>query len=80
MAEDELIFSQAGTELAQLAIEKPGKYLQVLQGLKRIQDNTGRTLDNYQKSSKRFIISFAPDQTNPRSQEVGILMKSIHYF
>ena len=48
-SEDELIFSKAGTELAQLAIENPGKYLQVLQGLKRIQDNTGRTLDDYRK-------------------------------
>ena len=44
---DKVVFTSAGNELAQLAIDNPGKYLGVLQGLKNIENNTGRTLDNY---------------------------------
>lgn len=34
--EDRLLFEQAGTELATKAVEEPGKYLQTLQGLKKL--------------------------------------------
>jgi hypothetical protein len=44
---DTVVFTAAGNELAQLAIDNPGKYLGILQGLKNIENNTGRTLDNY---------------------------------
>jgi hypothetical protein len=44
---DTVVFTAAGNELAQLAIGNPGKYLGVLQGLKNIENNTGRTLGNY---------------------------------
>ena len=49
---DKFIFSAAGNELARLAIDNPGKYLGVLQGLKNIENNTGRTLGNYKNVQK----------------------------
>tara|TARA_R110002074_G_scaffold167299_3_gene328360 strand:+ start:37507 stop:39720 length:2214 start_codon:yes stop_codon:yes gene_type:complete len=49
---DKVVFTSAGNELAQLAIDNPGKYLVVLQGLKNIENNTGRTLDNYKNVQK----------------------------
>ena len=58
-AEDTSLFTEAGTEMAKLAIENPSKYLGVLQGLKGIQDNTRRTIENY-KLVQRGLLSALP--------------------
>lgn len=58
-ADDTSLFTEAGTELAKLAIENPSKYLSVLQGLKGIQDNTRRTIENY-KLVQRGLLSAMP--------------------
>ena len=57
--DDVSLFSEAGTELAKIAIDNPGKYLSVLQGLKGIQDNTRRTIENY-KRVQRGLLSALP--------------------
>ena len=75
---DERVFYNAGTELATLAIENPGKYLQVLQGLKRIQNNTGRTQEIY-RTVQRGLLSVLPqtEQTpglrNDNTDEINAL-------
>ena len=56
---DKQIFTAAGNELAFLAIENPGKYLHVLQGLKQIENNTGRTVGNY-KIVQKGLLSALP--------------------
>ena len=56
---DKEIFAEAGNELALLAIENPGKYLGVLQGLKQIENNTGRTISNY-KTVQKGLLSALP--------------------
>lgn len=61
---DKVIFSAAGNELARLAIDNPGKYLRVLQGLKNIENNTGRTLGNYKIVQKGLLSAL------PKAKEV----------
>lgn len=56
---DKEVFANAGNELAILAIENPGKYLGVLQGLKQIENNTGRTISNY-KTVQKGLLSALP--------------------
>ena len=56
---DKEVFANAGNELAILAIENPGKYLGVLQGLKQIENNTGRTFSNY-KIVQKGLLSALP--------------------
>ncbi|WP_282180263.1 tryptophan-rich sensory protein [Maribacter stanieri] len=56
---DNALFTAAGNELGQLAIVNPSKYLQVLQGLKRIENNTGRTMNNY-KFVQKGLLSALP--------------------
>ena len=56
---DKEVFANAGNELAILAIENPGKYLGVLQGLKQIENNTGRTFSNY-KTVQKGLLSALP--------------------
>ncbi|WP_299323611.1 DUF4175 family protein [uncultured Maribacter sp.] len=52
---DNALFTAAGNELAKLAIANPSKYLQVLQGLKRIENNTERTMANYKFVQKGLL-------------------------
>ncbi|MDP5062820.1 MAG: tryptophan-rich sensory protein, partial [Maribacter sp.] len=52
---DNALFTAAGNELGQLAIANPSKYLQVLQGLKRIENNTKRTMANYKFVQKGLL-------------------------
>jgi len=52
---DNALFTAAGNELAQLAILNPSKYLQVLQGLKGIENNTERTMANYKFVQKGLL-------------------------
>ena len=59
LEKDKQIFTAAGNELAILAIENPGKYLGVLQGLKQIENNTGRTISNY-KTVQKGLLSALP--------------------
>jgi len=54
---DKALFSAAGNELARLAIENPGKYLHILQGLQRIENNTLRTIDNYKIVQKGLLLA-----------------------
>ena len=56
---EKAIFTNAGNELAPLAISNPGMYLQVLQGLKGIENNTRRTMSNY-KFVQRGLLSALP--------------------
>lgn len=56
---DNALFTAAGNELGQLAIVNPSKYLQVLQGLKRIENNTGRTMNNF-KFVQKGLLSALP--------------------
>ncbi len=56
---DKQLFTDAGNELAQMAIENPGKYLTILQRLKGIQDNTQRYIPNY-KAVQRGLLSALP--------------------
>lgn len=68
--DDTILFTAAGNELAQLAIENPGKYLQVLQGLKSIENNTGRTLKNYQFVQKGLLLALPSTPQVPGSEKV----------
>ena len=56
---DKEVFLEAGNELARLAIENPGKYLNVLQGIKKIENNTARTIGNF-KSVQKGLLSALP--------------------
>ena len=56
---DKEVFANAGNELAILAMENPVKYLHVLQGLKQIENNTGRTVGNY-KIVQKGLLSALP--------------------
>ena len=68
--DDTILFTAAGNELAQLAIDNPGKYLQVLQGLKSIENNTGRTLKNYQFVQKGLLLALPSTPQVPGSEKV----------
>ena len=62
---DTALFTAAGNELAQLAIDNPGKHLQVLQGLKSIENNTGRTLENYRFVQKGLLLALPDSPQKP---------------
>ncbi|WP_235843274.1 tryptophan-rich sensory protein [Maribacter hydrothermalis] len=65
---DNTLFTAAGNELAQLAIKNPGKYLQVLQGLKRIENNTGRTIENYRFVQKGLFLALPQTPQKPGAE------------
>tara|TARA_R110002051_G_scaffold48308_2_gene95321 strand:+ start:74734 stop:76968 length:2235 start_codon:yes stop_codon:yes gene_type:complete len=67
---DTALFTAAGNELAQLAIDNPGKHLQVLQGLKSIENNTGRTLENYRFVQKGLLLALPSTPQVPGSEKV----------
>ena len=68
--DDTILFTAAGNKLAQLAIENPGKYLQVLQGLKSIENNTGRTIENYRFVQKGLLLALPSTPQVPGSEKV----------
>jgi hypothetical protein len=67
---DNTLFTTAGNELAKLAIENPGKYLQVLQGLKRIENNTGRTIKNYRFVQRGLFLALPQTPQKPGAERV----------
>ncbi len=71
-ANDSALFSAAGNELAQLAIDNPGKHLQVLQGLKRIENSTGRTLENYRFVQKGLLLALPDTPQKPGAKKMYI--------
>ncbi|MFV1450933.1 tryptophan-rich sensory protein [Maribacter sp. HS] len=68
--DDTILFTAAGNKLAQLAIENPSKYLQVLQGLKSIENNTGRTIENYRFVQKGLLLALPSTPQVPGSEKV----------
>ncbi|MDF4204363.1 tryptophan-rich sensory protein [Maribacter sp. SA7] len=69
---DNALFTAAGNELAQLAIENPGKYLQVLQGLKRIENNTGRTIENFRFVQKGLFLALPKAPQKPGAEKMYV--------
>ncbi|VXA95066.1 conserved hypothetical protein [Maribacter litoralis] len=69
---DTALFTAAGNELAQLAIDNPGKHLQVLQGLKSIENNTGRTLENYRFVQKGLLLALPDTPQKPGAKKMYI--------
>ncbi|WP_245233043.1 DUF4175 family protein [Maribacter forsetii] len=69
---DNTLFTAAGNELAQLAIENPGKYLQVLQGLKSMENNTGRTVTNYRFVQKGLLLALPKTPQIPGAEKAYI--------
>ncbi|HEA79286.1 hypothetical protein LCGC14_0417500 [marine sediment metagenome] len=67
--QDKVVFTTAGSELAQLAIDNPGKHLQVLQGLKEIENNTGRIMGNYKFVQKGLLSALPKAAQIPGAQE-----------
>uniref|UniRef100_UPI0025C54022 tryptophan-rich sensory protein n=1 Tax=Maribacter sp. TaxID=1897614 RepID=UPI0025C54022 len=68
--DDTILFTAAGNKLAQLAIENPSKYLQVLQGLKSIENNTGRTIENYRFVQKGLLLALPSTPQVPGFEKV----------
>ena len=66
---DTAFFTAAGNELAQLAIDNPSKHLQVLQGLKRIENNTGRILENYRFVQKGLLLALPKTPQKPGAEK-----------
>ncbi|WP_405382869.1 tryptophan-rich sensory protein [Maribacter sp. LLG6340-A2] len=69
---DTALFTAAGNELAQLAIDNPGKHLQVLQGLKSIENNTGRTLENYRFVQKGLLLALPDTPQKPGAKKMYV--------
>lgn len=69
---DTALFTAAGNELAQLAIDNPGKHLQVLQGLKSIENNTGRTLENYRFVQKGLLLALPDSPQKPGAKKMYV--------
>ncbi|TLP71887.1 tryptophan-rich sensory protein [Maribacter sp. ACAM166] len=67
---DKVLFTAAGIELARLAIENPGEYLQLLQGLKGIENNTQRTISNY-KFVQKGVLSALPQTKQLPGSKMG---------
>ena len=67
---DKIIFTAAGNELGRLAIEIPGKYLRILQGLKNIENNTERTIDNYKIVQKGLWSALPKAKEIPGARKV----------
>ena len=75
---DNALFTAAGNELGQLAIANPSKYLQVLQGLKRIENNTKRTMANYKFVQKGLLAALpktpqVPGTKKEYTDEINLL-------
>ena len=66
---DTKIFKNAGNELGQLALSNPGKYLQVLQGLKGIENNTQRTIANFKFVQKGLLSALPKTAQIPGAQK-----------
>ncbi|SIR22128.1 hypothetical protein [Maribacter ulvicola] len=66
---DNTLFTTAGNELVQLAIDNPGKYLQVLQGLKSMENNTGRTNANYRFVQKGLLLALPKTPQIPGAEK-----------
>jgi len=65
---DQLLFDQAGNELAALAIEFPGKYLMTLQQLKRLSDHKELTKDVLIEVQKGLLSALPiPDPNSSKS-------------
>ncbi|MEP2057293.1 MAG: tryptophan-rich sensory protein [Maribacter litoralis] len=69
---DTELFTAAGNELAQLALDNPGKHLQVLQGLKSIENNTGRTLENYRFVQKGLLLALPDTPQKPGAKKMYV--------
>lgn len=67
---DRELFTTAGNELAQLAIDAPRRYLPVLQGLKRIQEKGKQTRAEYKKVQKGLLAAL-PEARNVPGASLG---------
>lgn len=63
--EDRVLFEKAGTELATLAIENPGKYLSTLQGLKRLAEDKEQTTELLEKVQGGLLLALPKSEANP---------------
>ena len=68
---DTSLFTNAGNELARLAIASPGNYLSVLQGLKRIQEPVHRTKPEFEEVQKGLLSALPATKQIPGAK-VGI--------
>lgn len=66
---DKVLFENAGNELATLAIEFPGKYLNTLQQLKRITDGVLLTNETIKEIQKGLFMAIPRAGSNPSKYE-----------
>ena len=62
---DKILFEQAGNELATLAIETPGKYLNTLQRLKRLTDDNADSKKDLIEVQKGLLLAIPNTDPNP---------------
>ncbi|ASV30644.1 tryptophan-rich sensory protein [Maribacter cobaltidurans] len=67
--QDRQLFDRAGNELARLAIEEPGKYLETLQSVKLLSQSERVSRQQLQKVLKGLYGALPQKQTSPRAEQ-----------
>jgi hypothetical protein len=68
LEKDRLLFEQAGNELANLAIEFPGKYLKALQHLKHLSEGKNADLSLYNEVQHALILAIPKPIDTPKTR------------
>lgn len=71
MASDKTLFTEAGSELAQLAIDEPGKYLDTLQKLKWLSDSGNQWSKNELRQILKGVLAAIPKPSAKPSKREG---------
>jgi len=76
---DQILFENSGNELAQKAIETPGKYLKTLQNLKELSENKNTTEEILRRVQKGLIMAipsseFYPSKSNRFTDKINHLL------
>lgn len=66
---DGAVLTAAGNELARLAVAEPGKHLQLLQQLKGLEREAGRTRAHYRNVQKGLMALLPPTEATPRARQ-----------
>ncbi|MCX2678990.1 tryptophan-rich sensory protein [Galbibacter sp. EGI 63066] len=68
--EDRKLFEQAGNELAAIAIEEPGKYLETLQALKWLSEDEQMPSAVLRKIQNGLLLALPEPEANPTTREI----------
>ena len=79
LEKDQRLFESSGNELAQKAIENPGQFLQTLQQLKQLSENSETTIEILRTVQKGLMLAipsseFYPSKSNRFSDQINQLL------